>query len=244
MESEALITKRRKSKWQWTGDKLNAFLGKAVGDLGASISAVLMLIGASSRGVPIVLSAAWVALAVACTAQRAVPDEGRSSAVPAFMRMADGMQWATGNLALEVAESYCYEESARNCRGYGRLYTWEAAHLGCRSLGDGWRLPTDDEWRRMASHYGGIFDDSNDRGRAAYEALLIGGGSGFDALLGGGRAADREYDDLEAHGFYWTASEQSSATAWFYNFGRGSLALYRQPEGEKQMALAVRCVKE
>ena len=28
-----------------TEDKLNAFLGKAIGDLGASVSAVLMLIG-------------------------------------------------------------------------------------------------------------------------------------------------------------------------------------------------------
>ena len=39
----------------------------------------------------------------------------------------------------------------------------------------------------MAKHYGGIRDDSDDSGKAAYKALLIGGGSGFDALLGGGR---------------------------------------------------------
>jgi uncharacterized protein (TIGR02145 family) len=96
----------------------------------------------------------------------------------------------------------------------------------------------------MANHYGGIFDDSDDKGRAAYEALLVGGSAAFNARLSGGRAPDGEYDDLEAHGFYWTASQSSSATALFYNFGRGSTALYRQREGEKQMALAVRCVRE
>jgi uncharacterized protein (TIGR02145 family) len=96
----------------------------------------------------------------------------------------------------------------------------------------------------MANRYGGIYDDSpDDRGRQAYEALLIGGDSGFNALLSGGRLSDGQYDDLEAHGFYWTASEDASDTAWYYNFGRGSLGLYRQGEGEKGMALAVRCVR-
>ncbi len=97
----------------------------------------------------------------------------------------------------------------------------------------------------MTNHYGGISDDSDDRGRAAYEALLIGGSSGFDALLSGGRAFDDgQYDDLEGHGFYWTVTESGLATALYYNFGRGSLGFYRQREGETQMALAVRCVRE
>ena len=159
--------------------------------------------------------------------------------------MADGKQWMTENLRLNIPGSYCYADSESNCRQYGRLYTWESAHRGCQSLGDGWRLPTDEDWRQVANQYGGVFDDSpDDRGREAYEALLLGGSSGFNALLSGGRSVDDgEYDDMEAHGFYWTATEDDSATAVFYNFGRGSLGLYRQSEGEKQMALAVRCVR-
>jgi uncharacterized protein (TIGR02145 family) len=159
-------------------------------------------------------------------------------------RMADGQQWMTVNLRIDIADSYCYGDAESSCDQYGRLYTWESARRGCQSLGDGWRLPTDDDWRQMANRYGGIFDDSpDDRGRRAYEALLIGGDSGFNALLSGGRLSDGRYDDLEAHGFYWTASEGDLDTAWYYNFGRGSLGLYRQDEGEKSMALAVRCVR-
>ena len=160
-------------------------------------------------------------------------------------RMSDGKQWTTDNLKVETAGSYCYGDTEVNCRRYGRLYTWESAQRGCQSLGTGWRLPTEDEWRRLAKHYGGVREDSDDSGKAAYTALLIGGSSGFNALLGGGWGSDDgQYARLEAHGFYWTASETDPISAWFYNFGRGGQALYRQREGNKQMAISVRCVKE
>lgn len=160
-------------------------------------------------------------------------------------RMADGEQWTTENLAVDTAPSYCYDDAEVNCHRYGRLYTWESALRACRSLGDGWRLPTTDEWRQLAKHYGGVSDDSNDRGKAAYAALLAGGRSGFNAVLGGGRDHDEgKYGRLEAHGFYWTASESNPGRAWFYNFGKGGAALHAQREGEKPRAFSVRCIKE
>jgi uncharacterized protein (TIGR02145 family) len=159
-------------------------------------------------------------------------------------RMADSKQWTAHNLNIETAPSYCYEDAELNCRRYGRLYTWESAQRGCQSLGDGWRLPTDDEWRRMAKQYGGVSEDADDGGKAAYQALSIGGGSEFNALLGGGRAEDGQYARLEAHGFYWTRSEGDPGSAWFYNFGKGGLALHRQGGGEKGRAFSVRCIRE
>jgi len=157
--------------------------------------------------------------------------------------MADGKEWTVENLNAGTESSYCYDDAELNCRRYGRLYTWESAQGACRSMGKGWRLPTEDDWRRLARHYGGVSEDSDDRGKAAYAALFIGGSSGFNALLGGGRSEAGEYARLEAHGFYWTASESDPATAWFYNFGKGGLAIHRQREGEKQQAFSVRCVR-
>jgi len=167
-----------------------------------------------------------------------------SGTLPSAKRMADGKQWTTDNLNVETVPSYCYDSAESNCRRYGRLYTWESAQRVCQSLGDGWRLPTDDEWRQMAKHYGGVSEDSDDRGKAAYKALLAGGSSGFNALLGGNRSADGKYARLEAHGFYWTASESDPANGLFYNFGKGGQALHRQREGEKPEAFSVRCVRE
>jgi uncharacterized protein (TIGR02145 family) len=191
--------------------------------------------------------AATIALAMAgasCATQRSAQDGLASDANYSSTRMADGRQWLTENLRINIPGSYCYADVERNCRRYGRLYTWESAQRGCQALGGGWRLPTDADWRELAKRFGGVFDDSpDDRGRQAYDALLQGGGSGFNVVLGGSRAGDGRYDDLEAHGFYWTASNSDPGGAWYYNFGRGSQGLYRQSEGEKAMALAVRCVR-
>jgi uncharacterized protein (TIGR02145 family) len=116
-----------------------------------------------------------------------------SGAMDSSKRMADGKQWTTHNLNVNAVPSYCYEDAELNCRQYGRLYTWESARRACQLLGDGWRLPTNDEWRQLAKRYGGVREDSDDTGKAAYKALLIGGSSGFNALLGGDRSDDGQY---------------------------------------------------
>lgn len=196
------------------------------------------------RIVPVALSIACGFVVASCFNQPSANDKPVPRALYASKRMSDGKQWLTDNLNVETDGSYCYEDAELNCRRYGRLYTWESARRGCQSLGDGWRLPTDDEWRGMAKHYGGVGGDAADNGRAAYTALLIGGTSGFNAVLGGNRSVDGHYARLEAHGFYWTTSDNDPASAPFYNFAKGRQALYRQNEGEKQMAISVRCVRD
>jgi uncharacterized protein (TIGR02145 family) len=173
-----------------------------------------------------------------------VKDQQAPGTIDSSRSMLDGKQWTTDNLNVNIDVSYCYDDAELNCRRYGRLYTWESAQRACRTVGEGWRLPTDEEWRQMAKHYGGVSSDSDDRGKAAYKALLIGGSSGFNAVLGGGRSDDGQYARLEAHGFYWTASQNDSVNGVFYNFGKGQLSLHRQSEGEKERAFSVRCVKE
>src|SRR6476660_7303481 len=174
--------------------------------------------------------------------QGSAKDQNLSGTIASSKRMADGKEWTIANLNVNTSSSYCYDDAPQNCRRYGRLYTWESARRGCQSLGDGWRLPTDDEWRQMAKRYGGVSDDSADKGRAAFTALLSGGTSGFNAVLGGNRS-DGQYARLEAHGFYWTASDNDPGSAPYYNFGRNGQALHRQPQGEKQIAVSVRCVR-
>lgn len=71
--------------------------------------------------------------------------------------MPDNKQWMTTNLNVQIPGSYCYENSVQKCKEYGRLYTWKSAQEGCKVLGDGWRLPTNDDWRQMARQYGGVY---------------------------------------------------------------------------------------
>jgi uncharacterized protein (TIGR02145 family) len=170
-------------------------------------------------------------------------DQRASSTMYSFKRMADGKEWTTRNLNVDTAASYCYDDAELNCQRYGRFYTWEAARRGCQSLGRRWQLPTNEQWRQMAKYYGGVRDDSNDDGKAAYKALVIGGSSGFGAVFGRSRSADGQYARLNAHGFYWTASESNPASAWLYNFGQAHI-LNRHNDGEKQRAFSVRCVRD
>ena len=195
------------------------------------------------RVVAIALTIAFASVGISCLTTRSAKARKVSSTIHSSRRMSDGKQWTTENLNVNTDASYCYEDAELNCRRYGRLYTWESAQRGCQSLGDGWRLPTNDEWRKMAKHHGGVRDDSDDGGKAAYKALSSGGSSGFNVVLGGRRDDDGRYARLNAHGFYWTASESDSAGAWFYNFGQG-LFLNRHSGGEKQRALSVRCVRD
>mgnify|MGYP003575238147 CR=1 FL=1 len=196
------------------------------------------------RFLAIALATALSLAVVSCAANDSPSDAEVSQRRHTSQRMMDGKEWLTENLSLATDESYCFDEREEHCLRFGRLYTWEAAQRACQLLEGGWRLPSDDDWRQLATFYGGAFDGAEGSGKAAYQALSSGGRSGFDAVLGGGRAADNGgYDDLNAHGFYWTASEIDSAAALFYNFARGGLTLYRQPDGEKALALSVRCVR-
>ena len=192
--------------------------------------------------VAIALSIAFGSVYVAGFACPSAEEQNVSGTIPS-KQMADGNEWTTANLNVEASPSYCYEDAESNCRRYGRLYTWESAQRVCSSLGDRWRLPTDDEWRQMAKRYGGISNDSADEGKAAFAALMSAGTSGFNAVLGGNRS-EGQYARLEAHGFYWTASDNDPGSAPYYNFGQNGQALHRQPQGEKQMAVSVRCVRE
>jgi len=195
----------------------------------------LAAIGIRTRLVTTVLS---LALGSVGTAQSPAPS-------PASKRMLDGKQWTTENANVAIEPSYCYDNSEEYCRQYGRLYTWESAQLACRALGGGWRLPTNQEWRQLANHYGGLRQESADLGKAAYTALIRGGSSGFDAVYGGGRTdKSHEYQRIGDHGFYWSATESGPDRAWLYNFGKGAQSLNRHEDSEKLRAVSVRCVKD
>lgn len=177
-------------------------------------------------------------VAIGCASSRVLRDsDGNPYAV---RTMADGRTWTTDNLRLALPGSYCYEDAAAHCRRLGRLYTWAAAAEVCTRLGTGWRLPTDDEWRRLAEAYGGLLRDSD--GRATSHDLRAGRPSGFNAVLGGNRDAGGSYTRRDAHGLYWSATESDDEHAWFYNFGR--LGLSRHRGGDKSMAVSVRCIEE
>jgi hypothetical protein len=56
------------------------------------------------------------------------------------------------------------------------------AHSSLRMADDKeWLTPADEDWLELASHYGGAYDGGERSGKAAYQSLLSGGRSSFNA---------------------------------------------------------------
>lgn len=147
--------------------------------------------------------------------------------------------WMRENLNVDVGKgSRFYNNDPANGKKYGRLYTWEAAKRACFALGNGWRLPTDDEWDSLINEFGGV--------EKAYKALIDGSHTGFDAVLGGSVSArdttfSSYYGDLGQRGYYWSSTEADADNAWRYYFSSGKL--FRGAIAYKFMQFSCRCLK-
>lgn len=155
-----------------------------------------------------------------------------------------GKTWLAENMNYRTDQSWCYGENPGNCRQYGRLYSLEAAKEACSGLGAGWHLPSAEDWRNMTRLFGGSSVDSNDSGKSAFRALVSGGASGFNALLGGQRAdLTNQYEHLETGGSFWssTPSDRSNLYYYFYKDKEtlSEISLYRNAMGR-----SCRCVKD
>ena len=158
-----------------------------------------------------------------------------------------GKGWLAENLNYHVPGSYCYNDDPINCEKFGRLYTWKAAKEACEALGNGWRLPTDEDWKKLTMHFGGYFDYESGAKfgspNRAYHNLTKHGKSSFDALLAGQRSSDGEFVSLNSDGDYWSSSEYNKHSAISYWFVNGDDDLRRE-YNSKSYALSCRCIKD
>ncbi|MCB9287672.1 MAG: caspase family protein [Lewinellaceae bacterium] len=164
----------------------------------------------------------------------------------------NGLRWMAENLNFDVGEGcWFYDDDPKNGEKYGRLYTWEAAQKACPP---GWRLPTDEEWKALANGFGGYVDGGNilselkgafiDRKpKESYEALIVDGNSGFDALLGGCRYPNGGYYGLGVDGGYWSGTLKDTQGAWGYTFNSGSGRLSRYAL-DKSYGHSCRCIQD
>ena len=86
------------------------------------------------NAVAVALCIAFGFVAGAGSTQDSAKEQNLSVRIASSKRMADDKEWTTANLNVNTSSSYCYDDAERNCRRYGRLYTWESAQRGCQSL--------------------------------------------------------------------------------------------------------------
>lgn len=150
-----------------------------------------------------------------------------------WSRMKDGRIWMTKNLNYKTSKSYCYDSNESNCNEYGRLYKWSVAMKACPW---GWHLPTNEEWETL-------FEDYGRKGTSSYESLIGGGNNKFHYLTSGVRQSNGEFRRIRENGYYWSATEYGTGSAWDYYFVKANGKVYRN-YGSKTDALSCRCIKD
>lgn len=166
-----------------------------------------------------------------------------------------------------IIEKYCYENDPAICDVYGGLYQWDemmqyASTQGAKGICmDGWRLPTDNEWKELegiADSEFGVGDPEWDNW--SWRGSDVGGNlketgtshwnspnagatnnTGFTAI-GGGYASGSSFTNLGKFGMYWTSTPYSSDNAIM----RGvyyALTTNMRNDYSKALAISVRCIQ-
>lgn len=146
----------------------------------------------------------------------------------------NGKTWLAENLAIEVPNSWYFDDDPANCVELGRLYTFESAQEACSLLGPDWKVPSRNQWDNMINAQGGFGINSS-----AYPKLIDGGSTGFDVVEGGRRSVNGNYF-ADISGIYWSRTSSGSFGNYF---------VFRQPSeiskfiGNKAVGFSCRCIK-
>ena len=148
----------------------------------------------------------------------------------------------------EGVPSWCYyQNDPENGATFGRLYNWYAVSRPVGICPDGWRVPSDEDWRELADYLGGPevaggkLKDTDSWGYPNFGATNE---TGFSALPGNLRYKNGHfYRYTNRLGFWWSSSEGVANTAWGYYLVFGDSVLNRGYY-YKQSGFSVRCVRD
>ena len=148
------------------------------------------------------------------------------------------------NLNFETDSSYCYNDSAKYCSKYGRLYAWTAAMTACPS---GWHLPTRAEFETLFTAIGGesIAGQKlkSTTGWTAYRGLINEDAFAFSALPAGNRGNNGNYYNEGYYAIFWSSTEKGSDYAYYmdlyYDIDDAGLDFT-----DKNFGFSVRCLKD
>ncbi|WP_297946570.1 fibrobacter succinogenes major paralogous domain-containing protein [uncultured Fibrobacter sp.] len=172
--------------------------------------------------------------------------------------------WMAENLNYEVETgSYCYNDSAKYCEKYGRLYTWTVAvgksedecgyDKTCGLSGkvrgvcpEGWHLPDTTEWNKLFTAVGGDSTAGKKlKSQSGWSWNDDDGtsGNGTDAYGFSAFPAGSNFDAWGDGTSFWSATERNSYVAYgmglFYETEYAYLVYC-----DKDVAFSVRCLKD
>ena len=156
----------------------------------------------------------------------------------------DGTAWY--NL---TTGAYCdYANTPTNSAIYGKLYNWYAATDAHNIAPTGWHVPTDAEWSTLTTYLGGesvAGGKLKEIGTTHWASPNTGATNetGFTALPGGYRYDGGTFDGIGDVGYWWSATEDDAASAWYRVVYYSSSDVGRD-DYDKELGFSVRCVRD
>lgn len=157
-------------------------------------------------------------------------------------------EWRKAGENGEPAWCY-YNNNPDNGDRYGKLYNWYAVNDPRGLAPEGWKIPSDEEWSRLADFLGGESVAGTKMKStdfwADYEGKSGNGTneSGFSGLPGGLRGGNGTFLNVGKVGYWWSSTENFAGNVWYrslyYDYGGvGSLI------GSKGGGFSVRCLRD
>ncbi|MEC9487561.1 MAG: fibrobacter succinogenes major paralogous domain-containing protein [Prosthecochloris sp.] len=164
-------------------------------------------------------------------------------------------------IALETGAWSYYDNDPENGRIYGKLYNWYAVNDPRGLAPEGWRIPTEEDWRQLEEYLGMNPEAAEDIEFRGTEANVGGklkeqgeefwknpegevtNETGFAARAGGYRDNDGPFCFFGKYGAFWSASETENGRVWFRGMTSNESGVYRF-SFNKKCGFSVRCVRD
>lgn len=159
-------------------------------------------------------------------------------------RAKTAQEWEQAGVNKEPAWCY-YQNKDENGTTYGALYNWYAVTDERGLAPEGFRIPTDEDWKKLEKHLGGgdeagksiKSDESWNNDEGGFNK------SRFSALPGGYRNYKGDFEELGTYGAFWSSTESVGDMAWYrYLFKDNNLI--NRLNFNKEDGMSVRCVKD
>ena len=153
------------------------------------------------------------------------------------------------------------ENDSEKGKVYGKLYNWYAISDPRGLAPEGWRVPTEEDWRKLEAHLGmkpeeldgvefrgkerNVGGRLKERGTGHWDEPNTGATNetGFAARAGGYRDNDGPFNFFGKYAAFWTATEAENGRVWFRGMTTGEKGVYRFSFNRK-CGFSVRCVRD
>lgn len=222
----------------------------------ASPAAGLVIYNITTNSLEIRTSTAWVALSTSSvdalpTIQIGIQKWMSKNLDVAFYRNGDPIPQVTDPTAWAglTTGAWCYyNNDPIQSNKYGKLYNWYAVNDPRGLAPQGWHIASDAEWTTLETTLGGSSvagGKMKEPGTLNWTTPNTGAdnSSGWAGLPGGNRNSSGTFFKVTFNGYWWSATENDTANAWFrlLFYTNGALSRFTT---NKRSGFSVRCLRD